>query len=83
MLLVITTSLADYESLALKLAHDPDLLASLKLKLKTNQSNSALFNTKRFTRHLEAAYTMMHQRHQARLLPDDLHVPATSVGDEQ
>jgi protein O-GlcNAc transferase len=61
---LITTSLEDYEALALKLARDPTLLASIKAKLARNRSTHPLFNTARFTRHVEAAYTTMWQRQQ-------------------
>jgi predicted O-linked N-acetylglucosamine transferase (SPINDLY family) len=63
---LITTSLEDYEALALKLAQDPLFLASLKDKLARNRNTDPLFNTERFTRHIEAAYTAMWQRHQMR-----------------
>ncbi len=56
---LITHSLADYEALALRLARDRSLLASIKTKLIRNRENYPLFDSKRFTRHLEAAYTMM------------------------
>jgi protein O-GlcNAc transferase len=61
---LITTSLEDYEALALKLAKDPPLLASLKDRLAHNRDTYPLFNTERFTRHIEAAYTTMWERHQ-------------------
>ncbi|MBX9709402.1 MAG: tetratricopeptide repeat protein [Xanthobacteraceae bacterium] len=62
---LVTTSLEDYEALALKLAGDPALLASIKAKLAANnRPASPLFNTARYTRHLEAAYTTMWRRAQ-------------------
>jgi protein O-GlcNAc transferase len=61
---LITISLEDYEALALKLAHEPSLLASLKAKLARNRSTHPLFDTARFTRHLEAAYATMWRRYQ-------------------
>jgi protein O-GlcNAc transferase len=56
---LVTTSLEDYEALALKLARDPALLASVKAKLARNRTGYPLFDTRRFTRHIEAAYTTM------------------------
>jgi predicted O-linked N-acetylglucosamine transferase (SPINDLY family) len=56
---LVTTNLADYEALALKLAREPALLAEIKVKLARNRATSPLFNTERFTRHIEAAYTNM------------------------
>jgi len=61
---LITGTLADYEALALKIARDPALLASLRQKLARNRDNHPLFDTERFTRHIEAAYTVMWERAQ-------------------
>jgi len=62
---LITTSLEDYEALALRLARDPALLATMKDKLLRNRDTYPLFDTARFTRHLEAAYATMWQRYQS------------------
>jgi predicted O-linked N-acetylglucosamine transferase (SPINDLY family) len=56
---LVTSSLNEYEALALKLARDPNLLASLKAKLAANRNTTPLFNTQLFTHHLETAYTRM------------------------
>jgi len=61
---LITTSLDEYEALALKLAREPSRLASIKAKIARNRHTYPLFNTARFTRHIEAAYTTMWERHQ-------------------
>jgi predicted O-linked N-acetylglucosamine transferase (SPINDLY family) len=61
---LITHSLDDYESLALKLARDPVLLTSIRRKLEANRETYPLFNTTRFTRHIEAAYMTMWERAQ-------------------
>jgi predicted O-linked N-acetylglucosamine transferase (SPINDLY family) len=61
---LITPTLGDYEALALRIARDPALLASIKRKLASNRAAYPLFDTKRFTRHLEAAYTEMWERSQ-------------------
>lgn len=61
---LVTTSLENYEALALKLARDPALLASIKTRLAENRLTAPLFDTARFTRHLEAAYQTMHARAQ-------------------
>lgn len=54
-------SLAAYEALALKLARDPSLVAALKTRLARNRNACPLFDTARFTRHIEAAYAAMWQ----------------------
>jgi protein O-GlcNAc transferase len=62
---LVTTSLADYETLALKLAREPPFLAAIKAQLARNRETYPLFDTARFTRHIEAAYTTMWQRYQS------------------
>ena len=61
---LITTSLADYEQLALKLAAEPLQLQSLKEKLRTTKTSMPLFDMQSFTQHLEQAYLHMRQRWQ-------------------
>jgi predicted O-linked N-acetylglucosamine transferase (SPINDLY family) len=60
---LVTTSLDEYEALARRLAADPSLLGSLRSKLERNRSSMALFDTDRFRRHLETAYTTMWDIH--------------------
>ncbi|HEX4408466.1 MAG TPA: tetratricopeptide repeat protein [Xanthobacteraceae bacterium] len=57
---LVTTSLEEYEALALKLACDPALLAIMKTKL-ASRASTRLFDTARFTRHIEVAYRTMWQ----------------------
>lgn len=73
---LVAHSLADYESLALKLATHPEELAAIKTKLAQNRLSYPLFNTQRFTRHLEAAYTTMWERIQRGESPVSFSVPA-------
>ena len=56
---LVTGSLADYESLALRLALAPALLSSLRDRLDQNRATGALFDADRFIRNLEAAYGRM------------------------
>jgi predicted O-linked N-acetylglucosamine transferase (SPINDLY family) len=58
-----------YEAIALKLAREPEAIAALKAKLDHNRGSCALFDTVRYTRHLEAAYTQMWQRRKNGLAP--------------
>jgi predicted O-linked N-acetylglucosamine transferase (SPINDLY family) len=60
---LITDTIETYESLALKLAHEPQTLADIKAKLARNRETCALFDTARYTRDLETAFTQMLQRH--------------------
>jgi len=71
---LITTSLADYEALALRLAREPDTLAAIKTRLAGQRLNAPLFDTPRFTRHIEAAYTTMWQRAQNGQRPESFAV---------
>jgi predicted O-linked N-acetylglucosamine transferase (SPINDLY family) len=64
---LITDTLADYEALALRLARDPARVAALKAKLESG--SSPLFDTARFTRNLEAAFTQIWERHKSGLPP--------------
>jgi protein O-GlcNAc transferase len=61
---LITRSLDEYEAMALRLAQDPGLLASLRAKLARNRDSYPLFDTERSTRHIEAAYKIMWEKHQ-------------------
>ena len=56
---LVMHSLEEYEGLALKLAGEPALLAEIKATLVGHRDSYPLFDTVRFTRHIEAAYTTM------------------------
>src|SRR5262249_11756658 len=72
---LITDSLPSYEALALRLAREPKHLAAVNAKLKRNRDNGPLFDTARFTRHLEAAFTIMWERQQRGERPKAFAVP--------
>jgi predicted O-linked N-acetylglucosamine transferase (SPINDLY family) len=73
---MITRDAAAYEALAIAIGRDPASAAALKAKLAAAIPTAPLFNTPRFTRHLEGAYRMMWQRHAAGLAPEGFAVPA-------
>lgn len=73
---LIADSPEAYEHMAVDLATHPSRLAALKTRLAANRLTAPLFDTKRFTRHIEAAYAAMYERHQAGLAPDHIDVPA-------
>jgi len=56
---LVTRSLDEYEALALKLATDPVLIASVRQKLDGARKTCPLFNTDRLRRHIESAYMTM------------------------
>jgi protein O-GlcNAc transferase len=72
---LITSTPQAYEDLAIELALSPDKLAYIKQKLGDNRLTTPLFDTRLFTRHIEAAYTAMFERHKAGLPPDHIYVP--------
>lgn len=61
---LITHAIDEYETQALQLARNPPLLAALKDKLARNRGTSPLYDTNRYRRHIEAAYTVMWERYQ-------------------
>ena len=60
---LITTSLEDYEALALRLARAA-LPGGMKEKLARNRKTYPFFDTRRFTRHIEFTYKTMWRTHQ-------------------
>jgi protein O-GlcNAc transferase len=72
---LIATTLEAYEQMAIDLATHPEKLAVIKRKLAENRLTTPLFDTKLFTKHIEAAYTAMYERHQAGLAPDHISIP--------
>ncbi len=72
---LITSTQQRYEEVAIDLALNPHRLAQIRAKLRDNRLTSPLFDTPRFTRNLEAAYTAIHDRYQAGLPPDHINLP--------
>jgi predicted O-linked N-acetylglucosamine transferase (SPINDLY family) len=71
---LITSSAEEYEALAVELASHPERLAALRDRLRLNRPTAPLFDIDSYTRHLEAAYTEMYERHHSGLPPDDIHI---------
>ena len=71
-----TRNLDDYEALALQLATTPSLLAAIRARLADNRATCPLFDTDRFRRHIESAYTAMWERHLSGLPPASFAVEA-------
>jgi len=59
---LITHTLEEYEAKALELLREPGKLQELRARLVRQRLNSPLFDTARYTAHLESAYRQMHQR---------------------
>ncbi|MBB4007146.1 O-linked N-acetylglucosamine transferase, SPINDLY family protein [Allorhizobium taibaishanense] len=66
----------DFVAKAVDFAAHPHKIAALKQRLAENRRIAPLFDTDRFTRHLERAYDMMAERSRAGLAPDHIDVPA-------
>ena len=56
---LITTTLDEYEALALRLAREPEMLARLRARLEKNRLTHPLFDTARFAGNIETAYRRM------------------------
>ncbi|WP_448665184.1 hypothetical protein ACG3SL_20175 [Sphingomonas sp. CJ20] len=72
---LVTTSRKAYVDLAIGLAQDRDKIAEWKRRLADSRWSCPLFDSSRFTRHLEAAYRMLWRRHAAGLPPQSIDVP--------
>ena len=71
---LITNTPKEYEALAIELATHPEKLKVIKDKLEDNLSTAPLFDTKRFTKNIESAYTQMYERSQKGLEPEHIYV---------
>jgi len=71
---LVTNSRGDFESLAIKLGNDPQMLRAIKATLAENRLTFPLFNTPLFTRHLETAYIKMYENYLADLPLAHIHV---------
>jgi tetratricopeptide (TPR) repeat protein len=69
---LITNTAEEYEALAIRLASHPEQLSAIKAKLQRNRLATPLFDTDRYTMHLEQLYSRMYERYQADLLPEHM-----------
>lgn len=73
---LVAVSQDEMHRIAVDLANNPKKLAATKTKLAGNRLVYPLYDTERFTRHLEQAYRLMVERAKAGLTPDHIDVPA-------
>ncbi|MBB4064515.1 O-linked N-acetylglucosamine transferase, SPINDLY family protein [Gellertiella hungarica] len=66
----------DFVARAVALAASPDRIAALKATIEQNRFRAPLFDSERFTRHLESAYRLMADRARQGLAPTLLDIPA-------
>jgi predicted O-linked N-acetylglucosamine transferase (SPINDLY family) len=71
---LVTSTQDAYEALAVELATSPGKLRAIKDKLDRNRLAMPLFDTQRYTRHIETAYAEMYRRHRAGLPPEHIHL---------
>lgn len=71
---LITHSLDEYQSLAIKLALDHQKLIRIKSKLTQDILQTNLYNLSRFTANLEDAYTQAYSRYQQGLPPEHITI---------
>jgi predicted O-linked N-acetylglucosamine transferase (SPINDLY family) len=71
---LITSSQEQYETLAIELATNPAKLRGIKAKLESNRLTTPLFDTPRFTKHLEDSYTRIYERYHADLPPEHIYI---------
>ena len=76
---LVSTSPDAYEALALQLATDTSALATIKERLARNRDIHALFDTRRLTRNLEAAYIEMWERYRRGGTPSGFAVGLTPL----
>jgi protein O-GlcNAc transferase len=75
---LVADSPSAYEAVALRLARDASSLGKLRAKLARNRATYPLFDTARFTRHIESAYSQIWARHRRGEPPQSFSVAAVS-----
>jgi protein O-GlcNAc transferase len=75
---LVTDSEDEFVAKAVALARDQGAFATLKQKLADNRMSAPLFDTTRWTRHVEAAYAEMHARSQRGKTPASFSVAPIS-----
>lgn len=71
---LITQNLEQYENLAVSIAANPDLMKTLREKIALKRNSAPLFNSDRYTSHLDAAYFEMWRLHQSGEKPRPFNV---------
>lgn len=71
---LITTTDQEYESLALDLAQNREILNKIRNKLSRNIKTNPLFDTRRYTRNLELGFEMAYDRYLQGKCPEHIVV---------
>lgn len=72
---LVTSTIFEYEALAIQLAKNQNQLDLIRLNLKSNRLTMPPFNSKRFTRHFELGLQMALERSKQGLNPEHIFVP--------
>ena len=75
---LVTSTVSDYENLAISLAQSPERLSAMKAKLAQNRKAKPLFDTARYTRNLERAFAEMQATASRGESPRTFHVSDAS-----
>jgi predicted O-linked N-acetylglucosamine transferase (SPINDLY family) len=78
---LIVSTPEHYEEVAVHLATDARRLTEIKQRLADNRLTAPLFDTRRYTRHIEAAYTALYERYQAGLPPEHIDIERLPADD--
>jgi len=71
---LVTNSKESYESVAIKLANNPEKLKNIKIRLAKNLLTSSLYNSKLFVKNLEDAYLKIYEKSQNGKKTDHIYV---------
>jgi predicted O-linked N-acetylglucosamine transferase (SPINDLY family) len=72
---LIAGSVEEYATLAIKLATTPADLSAVRQTLAANRHTHPLFDSERFRRHIESAFTIMWEKYQRGETPSGFSVP--------
>ena len=72
---LVTENESDYEALILELSTNPEQLEEIKLKLADNLLSEPLFDSQKYTKHLENAYQQAFEIYRKGHPPADIIVP--------
>ena len=73
---LVSSNLEEYSARALEYAHSPTRLARIRAMLADRKQAGPVFDTDLYRQHLETAYRMVWERHQAGAAPVAISVPA-------
>ncbi|MBB4955500.1 putative O-linked N-acetylglucosamine transferase (SPINDLY family) [Agrobacterium vitis] len=79
---LVTADADAFVAKAIALAQNPQQMVEVKQRLAQNRAIKPLFDTERFTRHLERAYEMMAERARQKLPPVSMDIPALPHASE-